>query len=697
MLFERKNESGISVILPTCRNVDVLNRALSSLLSQTLEKHLFEVIVVYSGPSSAYTFSERIKAEWCSQGANITQLYCIDPGASRARNLGIRAAKRQFMTFLDDDDYVDRRYLETLLANSGDNCIAVTGIRDFLPDTQSKPAESALRQKLEAYKGERVRIEEVPWVLGFNACKSFPANLVPAEGFRQELNSGEDVVFFAQLLKADNLSINFANSFENARYNRALTPNSVSRTKDSFDFSVTQRLDCIKALCETVVPQKHQQVIDQLIKSQAGFIERFSQKTPALREKIVEAITTASIPLFPWDTVKSIKCHLLMFCYCFPPFADTSANVAAKYLISNGGIADVVCNNMSSVRSQDADFWRACKPFIHKQAILNTPTSFSDWEAISAFATEAVQWALRQETTYQQVYSRALWIGSLVAGALFKISHPDIIWVAELSDPLSIGIDGNLREGKLTNNRTFRQLTHYLASAGIAFDDNWTLFQLMEVVTYSLANEIHFTNENQLKLMTSMAPKELRAVLEAKSIVSTHEVPARSLYSISHTTIHLTKNAINLGYFGRFYQNRNISSLIEPLEKLYNEGQQVVLNAFTPNPTELKSRYHNQAANGILHFFDPLPYLDFLSVLPQMDCLLVIDTDVRDTFEINPFLPSKYSDYKGSGSPIWGIVEEGSPLSAQSLDFITIGGDQKAIENTLRSLIKSIRMTKLDD
>src|SRR5699024_1665707 len=65
-----------------------------------------------------------------------------------------------------------------------------------------------------------------------------------------------------------------------------------------------------------------------------------------------------------------------------------------------------------------------------------------------------------------------------------------------------------------------------------------------------------------------------------------------------------------------------------------------------------------------------LDYLDFLATTRAFDILLVNDTDTSGSrFKLNPFLPSKYADYLGAEVPIWGMVEEDSPLAQESLDF----------------------------
>ena len=52
----------------------------------------------------------------------------------------------------------------------------------------------------------------------------------------------------------------------------------------------------------------------------------------------------------------------------------------------------------------------------------------------------------------------------------------------------------------------------------------------------------------------------------------------------------------------------------------------------------------------------------------RVDVLIVNDAHTVGIHERNPYLPSKWSDYAGSGTPVWGIVEPGSVLSKQPLE-----------------------------
>ena len=68
-------------------------------------------------------------------------------------------------------------------------------------------------------------------------------------------------------------------------------------------------------------------------------------------------------------------------------------------------------------------------------------------------------------------------------------------------------------------------------------------------------------------------------------------------------------------------------------------------------------------------------YLAFLGLTTRFDCLLVNDAITAGTHARNPFLPSKWADYRGSGTAVWGIVEPGSALSREPLDHISRVGD----------------------
>ena len=96
----------------------------------------------------------------------------------------------------------------------------------------------------------------------------------------------------------------------------------------------------------------------------------------------------------------------------------------------------------------------------------------------------------------------------------------------------------------------------------------------------------------------------------------------------------------------------------------------------------------NVVVNKILHYFD------FLAVSRKFDALVVNDAQTKTFKWINPYLPSKLSDYKGSGSPIWALFEEGSELShfgpSQGVIYKSVIGDEVQGRSVFSSLLSKL-------
>jgi glycosyltransferase involved in cell wall biosynthesis len=97
----------VSVVIPTCGRPAQLERAVRSVLTQTLQS--LEVIVVLDGPDAA---SVRVLEAFDDPRIVLLQL-ARNAGAATARNVGISAACGQWIALLDDDDEFLPMKLET--------------------------------------------------------------------------------------------------------------------------------------------------------------------------------------------------------------------------------------------------------------------------------------------------------------------------------------------------------------------------------------------------------------------------------------------------------------------------------------------------------------------------------------------------------------------------------------------------------
>ncbi|WP_158548544.1 glycosyltransferase [Parvularcula marina] len=106
----------ISVIIPVYNVEDYLEECVQSVLSQSLQD--IEVICVNDGsPDNSQTILER----FADQDERIRIIEKENGGLSSARNAGIRAARGEYIHFLDSDDYIKPGMYEKLYAHAKRN------------------------------------------------------------------------------------------------------------------------------------------------------------------------------------------------------------------------------------------------------------------------------------------------------------------------------------------------------------------------------------------------------------------------------------------------------------------------------------------------------------------------------------------------------------------------------------------------
>lgn len=115
----------ISVIIPSYKPGDYIWDCLNSIYNQTLDKSLFEVILVLNGCNEPWRSSiERWAKEHSDLDLNLIQT--DEGGVSNARNIGLDNAKGEYITFVDDDDYVSPKYLEAMYKETDGKSVILT-------------------------------------------------------------------------------------------------------------------------------------------------------------------------------------------------------------------------------------------------------------------------------------------------------------------------------------------------------------------------------------------------------------------------------------------------------------------------------------------------------------------------------------------------------------------------------------------
>ena len=109
-----ENKVELSIIVPVYNTEKYLHRCINSILAQTYSD--FELILVDDGSPDN---SGKICEEYAEKDSRIQVIHQKNGGQSSARNTGIDWAlansDSNWLTFIDSDDWVHTRYLETLL------------------------------------------------------------------------------------------------------------------------------------------------------------------------------------------------------------------------------------------------------------------------------------------------------------------------------------------------------------------------------------------------------------------------------------------------------------------------------------------------------------------------------------------------------------------------------------------------------
>jgi glycosyltransferase involved in cell wall biosynthesis len=114
----------VSIIIPIYKSEKYLRRCLDSILCQTYKE--YEIILIIDGsPDNSIDICKEYSAKY----QNIRYYEKENGGVSSARNMGLKYAKGNYVTFIDSDDFVSETYLSHLFSKETD--LSVCGFIDM--------------------------------------------------------------------------------------------------------------------------------------------------------------------------------------------------------------------------------------------------------------------------------------------------------------------------------------------------------------------------------------------------------------------------------------------------------------------------------------------------------------------------------------------------------------------------------------
>jgi GT2 family glycosyltransferase len=157
-----KVHKAVSVVVPTCGRIDLLNRCIEALCRQELPALRYEIIVVDDGP---HRETRRLVEHWIrsmrNKNLDITYLANNGPhGPAAARNRGWRAARGSIIAFTDDDTVPTPGWLVNGLSVFDDTVHAVCG-----------RVEMPLSEKPTDYERDAQQLERAEFVTANCFCR----------------------------------------------------------------------------------------------------------------------------------------------------------------------------------------------------------------------------------------------------------------------------------------------------------------------------------------------------------------------------------------------------------------------------------------------------------------------------------------------------------------------------------------------
>lgn len=404
----------------------------------------------------------------------------------------------------------------------------------------------------------------------------------------------------------------------------------------------------------------------------------------------------------------STPARRLVIAYCFVPYVDTSGTVAAKRVCLQGEPVDVIQNEMGGLRAVDPGLDLVADGLVRRRAVLDTVTYFAAWRSIVAWCDEGLQqvdrWSAESAEAgdlldtgipWSSMFSRSHFVASHFLAALVKAEHPEIVWEAEFSDPCSADATGAERHAAMFDSELWDRLRALLVDAGWEPPASDNVFEWAEVLVYAFADRIMFTNAQQAEYMAGRChDPRLADRLREHTVAAHHPMLPEKFYLMDRAPVELEEGVLHIAYFGNFYGKQSPVAAVEAMGLLPPEQRERLrLHIFTQPTQALREMVTQMGLEDTVKVEEFLPFLQFLEISRRMDILLVVDYPLPRGAERNPFLLSKWGDYRGSGTPVWGILEESSVLAKTddpALQFRTPVGHATAAAQLLSRLARGV-------
>lgn len=384
----------------------------------------------------------------------------------------------------------------------------------------------------------------------------------------------------------------------------------------------------------------------------------------------------------------------LVISFLFPPSDSVTGITVFKRIIENNEKVDVLQAKYSNDFNLELNDY--IEEYVDDRIIIDTDCCLDWTECIFKFVELGIG-SIKKD--YEKIYSRSWLMANHFLAFEYTLNHPDAFWSAEFSDPLIYDLSNKPKKYKKMVVDDESYIGKLNAEINIFNQKNNTSFPLIEnkssayfiaeYLVYLFADKVIFTNANQRETMLGQFPVDVYDFVIDKSEIKRHPTLQSRYYHIKESDIDLNDEYINVAYFGTdYYGKRHFEALFYALESLNHRFKDKIrLHLYINDKKLIKRLISTLSVKDNIIVRKPLDYLSFLNATTKFDVLIVNDVITKGNFEINPYLPSKLSDYLGSSRDIWALCERGSTLSAADVRYKSDINDFESCGETLVQIL----------
>lgn len=286
----------VSVIVPVYNCEKYLSKCLKSILNQTYAE--IELICVNDGSTDS---SADVLWEYAQKDKRVTVIDISHSNAGRARNVGMKESKGDYLLFLDGDDFFEKEMIEKLVQTANDSAPDVVVFGGYRYDTETKTVHN-VEYIRENYLADRKKSEYTPEELSkylFNFHGTYVWNkFFKAEFIRKneisfmECKRTNDMYFsFISLVKAQKIHV----LRERLVYYRVNNAHSLQGTNDETPLDFYFAHQAVKE--ELVRIEKWEQYKESFLNQFAGscLYNLFSLKNYEVFEKIYDYLQKSEL------------------------------------------------------------------------------------------------------------------------------------------------------------------------------------------------------------------------------------------------------------------------------------------------------------------------------------------------------------------------------------------------------------------